>query len=163
MATSYVLHPKLTKFSLQSTRISISAEYSRIEYRHRCTRRKAKQLRGFKAAFAASTDYIGDNQSRRCDSYYRVKIHNKSNQSLLTAQRRRRIQARGAERRKPRGQERDNQEQHGDGCERHRIRGLDLDQHARQNAREGKGCEQTNYDTNHAQVESLPDHQTEDA
>ncbi len=42
---------------------AISAEYSRIEHRHRCTRGEAKQLREFKAAFAASTDCTEYNQS----------------------------------------------------------------------------------------------------
>ena len=58
--------------------------------------------------------------------------------TLLVPQRRRRVQARGAQGREPGGEEGDDQEQHRDGGERHWVRGVDLHEHARQNARDNE-------------------------
>ena len=83
--------------------------------------------------------------------------------SLLIPQRCGWIQARGAERGEPGGQKRDDEEEHRHCNERRRVRGFDLDQHARKYAREGEGCEQADRDADCAEVNSLSYHQTEDA
>src|SRR6266705_7061103 len=64
---------------------------------------------------------------------------------------------------KPRGHDGDEHEEHRYQDEGSGIGGFDLDEHARQDSGKRKGCDETNRNPQHAKVESLSYHQTEDA